>query len=95
MTEKLPRPGHIWVYDFAAAPAEVPAASSLAGQPIEHAKPLTTEEIELGRKLGGAIAADIVEEISGSAKIEGRGKETAKEIAEMIKPKFQEQGWIN
>ena len=34
-------------------------------------------------------------EFSGSAKIEGRGKETAKEIAKMIKPKFQEQGWIN
>ena len=33
-------------------------------------------------------------EFSGSAKIEGRGKETAKEIAAMIKPKFQEQGWI-
>jgi hypothetical protein len=34
-------------------------------------------------------------EFSGSAKIEGRAKETAKEIAKMIKPKFQEQGWIN
>ena len=33
VTEKLPRPGHIWVYDFAATPAEVPADSALAGQP--------------------------------------------------------------
>jgi uncharacterized protein DUF4410 len=63
VTEKLPRPGHIWVYDFAATPAEIPAASSLAGQPIEHAKPQTPEQIEVGRKLGAQIAAQLVEEI--------------------------------
>ena len=33
-------------------------------------------------------------EYSGSAKIEGRAKATAKEIAEKIKPRFQQQGWI-
>ena len=63
VTEKLPRPGHIWVYDFAATPAEIPAASSLAGQPIEHAKPQTPEQIEIGQKLGAQIAAQLVEEI--------------------------------
>jgi hypothetical protein len=51
------------VYDFAATPAEVPAASALAGQPIEHATPQTPEQIELGRKLGAQIAAQLVEEI--------------------------------
>jgi Domain of unknown function (DUF4410) len=63
--EKLPRPAHIWVYDFAATPTEVPSNSALAGQPTEHATPQTAEQIELGRKLGEAIAADIVEEIRG------------------------------
>ncbi len=53
------------MYDFAATPAEVPAASALAGQPIEHPTPQTPEQIELGRKLGEAIATDIVEEIRG------------------------------
>ncbi len=33
-------------------------------------------------------------EYSGSSKVEGRGKDIAKEIAERIKPRFQEQGWI-
>lgn len=61
--EKLPRPDHIWVYDFAATPAEVPAASALAGQDLQHATPQTPEQIELGRKLGEAIAVQIVEEI--------------------------------
>ena len=40
---------------------------------------------------GGAKAYG---EYSGSAKIEGRAKDTAKVIAEKLKPKFQEQGWI-
>lgn len=34
-------------------------------------------------------------EYSGSSKIEGRAKATAKEIAEVLKKRFQEEGWIN
>jgi hypothetical protein len=33
-------------------------------------------------------------EKSGSAKIEGRAEAAAKEIAEVLKKRFQEQGWI-
>ena len=33
-------------------------------------------------------------EVSGSSTLEGRAKDTAKEIAERLKPRFQEQGWI-
>jgi hypothetical protein len=201
---KLPRPHHIWVYDFAATPAEVPSGSALAGQPVEHPVSQTPEQIETGRKMGELIATQLVEEIfnmgllarkassstmpeindlvirgyllsidegdatkrvavgfgsgashltvaaegfqmtaqglrklgggkgeagggktpggavgvaglivtgnpvglivgggakaygeySGSSKIEGRAKAIAKEIAETIKPKFQQQGWI-
>jgi uncharacterized protein DUF4410 len=203
--EKIPRPAHIWVYDFAATPEEVPAGSELAGQPVQHPTPQTAEEIAVGRQVGSGIAQTLVEEIrnmglpasrassgttpqlndlvlrgyllsvdegsatkrvavgfgsggselkvavegfqmtaqglrklgsgklhsggsktpggavgvaalivtgnpvglivgggvkaygeySGSAKIEGRAKDTAKEIAEKLRPKFQEQGWIN
>ena len=202
---KMPRPHHIWVYDFAATPAEVPAGSALAGQHAEHATPQTAEQIAAGRQAGAEIATQLVEEIqgmgllarkassdtkqeindlvirgyllsidegsatkrvaigfgsgasqltaavegfqmtaqglrklgsgtvdsgggktpggavgvaalivtgnpvglivgggakaygeySGSSKIEGRAKAIAKEIAEKLKPKFQEQGWIN
>jgi hypothetical protein len=202
---KIPRPGHIWIYNFAATPAEVPADSALAGQQVEHPAPQTPEQIETGRQMGTLIATQLVEEIrgmglpaarassgttpaindlvlrgyllsidegsatkrvavgfgsgaselkvaveglqmtaqglrklgsgnvdaaggktpggavgvaalivtgspvglivgggakaygeySGSAKIEGRAKATAKEIADQIRPKFQQQGWIN
>lgn len=33
-------------------------------------------------------------EASGSSTIEGRAKDTAKEIAEILRVKFQQQGWI-
>lgn len=33
-------------------------------------------------------------ELSGSAKIQGRAKQTAKEIADQLKIRFKEQGWI-
>ena len=33
-------------------------------------------------------------EQSGSSKIEGRGEQTAKEISDVLKTRFQQQGWI-
>ena len=58
----LPRPAQIWVYDFAATPADVPAQSALAGQPSD-AEPQTAEQIGEGRKLGSEIAAQLVQAI--------------------------------
>jgi hypothetical protein len=34
-------------------------------------------------------------EASGSSKVEGRAKATAEEIADVLKKRFQQQGWIN
>jgi len=65
VTGKLPRPDHIWVYDFAATAADVPAESVLAGQYSEPATPQTAEELATGRQLGAQIAAELVEEIRG------------------------------
>jgi hypothetical protein len=60
---KIPRPGHIWVYDFAATSAEVPADSALAGKHAEHPTPQTAEQIETGRKVGETIATELVAQI--------------------------------
>ena len=62
VTEQLPRPAHVWVYDFAASPADVPSDSSLAG--TEPAAAQTEEQIALGRQLGIAIATQLVTEIN-------------------------------
>ncbi len=61
VTEKMPRPAHIWVYDFAASPADVPSDSAVAGTPPAEGQ--TEEEAALGRQLGASIAAQLVEDI--------------------------------
>jgi hypothetical protein len=63
VTGKLPRPAHIWVYDFVATPADLPPDSALAGQYAEHSTPQTPEQIATGRKVGAEIAEKLVEEI--------------------------------
>ena len=85
VTGQLPRPAHIWVYDFAATPADVPANSALAGQYSEHSAPQTAEEIATGRKLGGEIATELVKEIRGMGMpAEVAGSETKPQINDIV-----------
>jgi hypothetical protein len=63
VTEKLPRPDHILVYDFIATAGDVPADSSLTGQNVQPLSTQTAEEAEAGQQLGAQIAAQLVEEI--------------------------------
>ena len=60
VTGPLPQPGQIWVYDFAASPADLPAGSALAGQPDLDTTPQTADQIAEGKKLGAEIAAELV-----------------------------------
>jgi len=59
----LARPNQIWVYDFVAAPADMPSNSSLNGQVGAPTKPPTAEELETGRKFGKMIAERLVKDI--------------------------------
>jgi len=63
VTGPLPQPGQIWVYDFAATPADLPAGSTLAGQPDLDTTPQTEDQIAKGKKLGADIAAELVADI--------------------------------
>jgi hypothetical protein len=36
----------------------------------------------------------VYDEASGKSTIQGRAQATAKEIAQQIQPRFQQQGWI-
>lgn len=63
VTEKIPRPATIWVPDFAATPADLPADSFLAGQNIKTSAPQTDQDKAEGRKLGSQIAMDLVSRI--------------------------------
>src|SRR3984893_1654121 len=59
----LARPNQIWVYDFVAAPSDMPADSSLAGQVGAPSTPPTPDELETGRKYGAMIAQKLVVDI--------------------------------
>ncbi len=56
----LARPNQIWVYSFVAAPADMPANSSISGQMSAPSTPPTAEQIETGRKYGAQIAQQLV-----------------------------------
>jgi hypothetical protein len=62
--EYLPRPAQIWVYDFAATPAEIAPESSLAGQAPADGTPQTADQIAEGRKLASQITASLVQQIN-------------------------------
>jgi hypothetical protein len=64
VTGKLPRPGTIWVYDFAATPADLPIKTSLDKEYFSGSEPQTPEQIAEGRKLGNEIETELVELIS-------------------------------
>jgi hypothetical protein len=64
VTGDVPRPDRIWVYDFVATPADVPADSTFAGKFSEYSTSQTDEEIASGRKLGNEIALYLVNRIA-------------------------------
>ena len=63
VTGHVAQPGQIWVYNFAATPADLPAGSALAGQPDLDTAPQTDAQIAEGKKLGAEIAAELVADI--------------------------------
>lgn len=63
VTGKIPRPATIWIYDFVAAPQDLPPYSSLAEKYAEPATPQSAEHIAIGRKMGELIAQEMAAEI--------------------------------
>jgi len=64
VTGQLPKPAQIWVYDFAATAADLPAESALAGQTGLDTTPQTPAQIAEGQKLGAQIATELVADIN-------------------------------
>jgi len=61
--ERLPRPGHIWIYDFGSTAADVPSDSQFASHDSASSTSATEEQLALGRQLGTGIAAQLVDDI--------------------------------
>jgi hypothetical protein len=60
VTEKVPRPDHILIHDFAATPDDVPAYSPLAATAQASQTP---EQLELGGQVGVELATRLVERV--------------------------------
>lgn len=60
----LARPNRIWVYNFVANPADMPADSSIRNQISPSSTPPTPDQIQEGRRLGALIAQDLVADIN-------------------------------
>lgn len=71
VTGQLPRPNMIWVYDFAATAADVPANSAFAGQVTDASE--TPEQLATGRELGAEIASQLVQQIQAMGMAAARG----------------------
>src|SRR5215472_13881877 len=59
----LARPNQIWVYDFVASTADVPADSSIASTFTAPTAAPSADEVQTGRYLGALIARDLVADI--------------------------------
>jgi hypothetical protein len=59
VTGQIARPNNIWVYDFVATPADVPADSNIAAQSVVQ----TPDQIAIGRQLAAHIAKELVADI--------------------------------
>jgi hypothetical protein len=60
VTGQLPKPNHIWVYDFAASAADIPANSVFGGAGLQDASDQSAENIATGREIGAQIAGELV-----------------------------------
>jgi hypothetical protein len=61
--EKLARPDHIVVYDFAATPADLPAWSDAASVYAGSSARASADELATGRRLGARVAEELVTKI--------------------------------
>jgi hypothetical protein len=71
--------------EVAAGGAKGPGAAVPAAVAIATANPI-------GLIVSSAVKAE--GEVSGRSTVEGRARQTAKEIAEQLEPRFRQQGWI-
>jgi hypothetical protein len=63
VSARLARPNQIWVYDFLADPAKIPADASIGAGLSAPSTPLTAEELETGRRLSAVITKSLVADI--------------------------------
>lgn len=88
----IPKPDIIYVFPFAANPADIPSWSNAAEQYEQSSSPQTQDEIEIGRELGTIVAEELVEEINDMGLLaEMGGQQTSPEINNILITGFLRQ----
>jgi hypothetical protein len=64
VSQQLPRPDHIYVYDFVGTPGDVPPESSFSGSSALPPGEQTQADIALNRQVGSALAEELAQQIS-------------------------------
>ncbi len=64
VNQGMARPNRIWVYNFVANPADMPADSSIGGSVGAPSTPPTPSNSQEGRQLGALIAQELVADIN-------------------------------
>jgi hypothetical protein len=85
VSPQFARPNQIWVYDFIADPGRIPTDSPLRDDLSAPSTPLTSEELESGRRLSAIITKSVVADIQAmglSAMQAGPG--TAPQVGEGV-----------
>ena len=85
VSPQFARPNQIWVYDFIADPGRIPTDSPLRDDLSAPSTPLTSEELETGRRLSAIITKSVVADIQAmglSAMQAGPG--TAPQVGEGV-----------
>jgi hypothetical protein len=59
---EIPKPAHVWVYDFFATASDIPAESVLSGQLPVNAPPQTADQVSAGRKVGAEIGSELIKQ---------------------------------
>src|SRR5262249_25594890 len=62
-SQAVARPNRILVYDFAATPGDMPADAAIKSGVGAPSAPPSAEEVATAKRLGGLIAAELVEDI--------------------------------
>ena len=82
---EVPKPAHIWVYDFFATASDIPAESALAGQLSVNDPPQTDAQISAGRKLGADIGSELIKQFQAMGLQAGRATtETEMQINDVV-----------
>lgn len=74
--DKIAKPERIYVYPFAATPADIPAWAGSAGRYSDPSQQQTPEELKVGRELGSLVAKELVTKIQlmGLSALEGNSQ---------------------